>query len=43
MIWDIVSMIQDGAIDMDDLEEFSYDLKVTVGHLAGKRVNVKQE
>lgn len=30
MIWDIVSLVSDGVIKFDDLEEFSDELKETV-------------
>jgi len=30
MIWDIVSLIKDGVINFDDLEEFGDELKESV-------------
>jgi hypothetical protein len=30
MIWDIVSLVSDGVINFDDLEEFSDELKENV-------------
>lgn len=35
MIWDIVSLIQDGVIRVEDLEEFSEDLKQAVRMILG--------
>ena len=32
----IVSLLNEGAITMEDLEDFSDDLKDTIGHFAGK-------
>ncbi len=30
MVWDVISLINDGVINVDDLEEFSDELKETV-------------
>lgn len=33
MMWDIISLIHDGVIIFDDLEEFSDDLKEAVRYI----------
>lgn len=33
MMWDIISLIHDGVINFDDLEEFSDDLKEAVRYI----------
>lgn len=33
----MLSLLNEGAITMEDLEEFSDDLKDTLGHFVGKK------